>query len=355
MRNSAKGEHGSSLRDLIHARDYKSMRESSWDKNGFNNDWWPLENGETKTLAQIEGPGLITHIWFTINSEDAHYMRRMLIRIYWDDETDPSVDSPIGDFFGQGHCKVHPFQSLPLNMTGSTEKFTAMNCFFPMPFRKKARIEIVNETTEKTTIYFHIDYEKYDESLADDILYFHAKWRRENPTDGWMPAESVRTNPEYWKIMDTRSQLTDEGNYLVLEAEGKGHYVGCNLSVHNLQGSWWGEGDDMMIIDGEPWPPRLHGTGTEDYFGNAWRMQPHAFLYHGASLPEEVGKGRVTCYRYHIEDPVNFEKSIRISIEHCHANAATDDYASVAYWYQTEPHKIWAPMLPVEDRLPRPE
>jgi hypothetical protein len=225
-----------------------------------------------------------------------------------------------------------------------------------MPFRNKARLDIVNEAEgDGTLIYFYIDYEKYDEPLADDILYFHAKWRRENPTDGWMPRVPDRPDPEHYEKVIARKQLTDEGNYLILDAEGQGHYVGCNLSVHNLQGGWWGEGDDMMVIDGEPWPPRLHGTGSEDYFCNAWGQQPHAFLYHGTSLPEDVGKGRTTCYRFHIEDPVTFEKSIRVSIEHSHANSASDDYSSVAYWYQKEPHKVWAPMASAKDRIPRPD
>jgi len=225
-----------------------------------------------------------------------------------------------------------------------------------MPFANSAKIEIVNEADgDRTGIYFYIDYEKYDEPLDEDILYFHAKWRRENPTDGWMQPASDRSKSAWYQESTSRKQLTDEGNYVILYAEGRGHYVGCNLSVHNLHGGWWGEGDDMMVIDGEDWPPSLHGTGSEDYFCNAWGMQPHAFLYHGSSLPEDIGKGRCTSYRYHIEDPVVFHKSIRVSIEHSHANAGVDDYSSVAYWYQTEPHKVWAPMPGVEARLPRPE
>ena len=354
MLSLAKGEIGSSLRDLIHARNCRRKRLSSWDRRGGNEDWWNLAEGETKTIAEIAGPGLINHIWITINCADPHYLRKMLLCAYWDNETDPSVDSPVGDFFGIGHSKVHPFQSLPINMTASSETASGMNCFFPMPFRNNARVAIVNEAVGKAGIYFYIDYESYPEDLADDILHFHAKWRRENPTDGWMPPLPDRANPEHYKKVIARMQLSDEGNYVILDAQGRGHYVGCNLSVHNLQGGWWGEGDDMMIIDGEPWPPSLHGTGTEDYFCNAWGMQPHAFLYHGASLPEDVGGGRTTCYRFHIEDPVPFESSIRVSIEHGHANSGTDDYSSVAYWYQTEPHKVWAPMPPVHERLPRP-
>ena len=355
MRSLAKGEIGSSLRDLILARRCRRMRESSYDRKGGNEDWVVMPAGETTVIADLEGPGLINHIWCTINSPDRQYHRKMLLRAYWDGEKDPSIDSPIGDFFGVGHCKVHPFQSLPVSMTASYEDFTAMNCFFAMPFRNNARLEIVNETEgDDSLVYYYVDWEKYDEPLSDDILYFHAKWRRENPTDGWMPPIPDRPDPEHYKKVLQKMQLTDDGNYIILEAEGRGHYVGCNISVHNLQGGWWGEGDDMFVIDGEPWPPRLHGTGTEDYFCNAWGMQPYSYLYYGTSLPEDIGGGKTTCYRFHIEDPVTFEKSIRVSIEHSHANSASDDYSSVAYWYQTEPHKVWAPMPKVEDRLPRP-
>jgi hypothetical protein len=356
MRSLAKGEIGSSLRDLIHARNCKRKRASSWDQAGGNHDWWDIPQGSTTVIADLEGPGLINHIWFTIASADRQYHRKMIFRAYWDDESEPSIESPVGDFFGVGHCKISAYQSLPLSMTKSYEDYTAMNCFFAMPFGKKARLEIVNEAVaDDSKIYFYVDYEKYNEPLDDDILYFHAKWRRENPTDGWMPRVPDRPDPEHYKKVCARMQLTDEGNYVILDAEGRGHYVGCNLSVDNLQGGWWGEGDDMMVIDGEPWPPSLHGTGSEDYFCNAWGMQPHAFLYYGTSLPEDVGKGKSTQYRFHVEDPVPFEKSLKVSMEHSQANSASDDYSSVAYWYQTEPHKVWAPMPPVEERLPRQE
>jgi hypothetical protein len=328
------------------------MRASSWDRTGGNEDWWNLPEGETKTIADLEGPGLINHIWFTFNSKDPYYMRKILIRAYWDDETEPSIDSPVGDFFGIGHCKVHPFQSLPFNMTGSTEQFTAMNCFFAMPFRNKARLDIVNEAVgDGTLIYFYVDYEKYNEPLADDILYFHAKWRRENPTDGWMPKVPDRPDPEHYKKVIARKQLTDEGNYLVLDAEGQGHYVGCNLSVHNLQGGWWGEGDDMIWVDGYKWPPDLHGTGSEDYLNQAWGMQPNAFMHNGSSIFEHNTNGFQTSYVHHIENPVRFQKEIKVTIEHGHGNHLSNEMASVAYWYQDEPHKPFG-IVPVAQRKP---
>ncbi len=354
MRSLAKGEIGSSLRDLILARNCRRGRSSSFDTAGGNADSWPLKPGETRVIADLEGPGLINHIWFTIYGEP-QYHRKMLFRAFWDGESSPSIDCPVGDFFGVGHCKIHPYQCLPLNLTGSNEASSGMNCFFAMPFHESARLEIVNDTdADGNGIYFYVDYEQYDEPLGDDILHFHAKWRRENPTDGWFP-DKTRQEFFWHEKANQKMQTSDEGNYVILDAEGRGHYVGCNLSVHNLQGGWWGEGDDMIRIDGEEWPFSLHGTGSEDYFSNAWGMQPAAFQYHESSLPEDVGGGKCTSYRFHIEDPVPFRQSIRVSIEHSHANAGIDDYSSVAYWYQTEPHKIWAPMPKVEERLPRVE
>jgi len=357
MRSLAKGDFGSSMADLVHIRNCERMRASSYSVEGRNNDSWPLEKGESKVIGDLQGPGRINHIWFTIWGDDRQWMRKMLVRMYWDGEKEPSVDCPVGDFFGMGHCKVKSFQTLPMNMSAADEWHTAMNCWWHMPFREHAKIEIVNQCdSERQGIYFYIDWEKYDEPLADDIISFHAKWRRENPTDGWYKTDEADPNKaRHGQEPNSKQQLTDEDCYRFLEAEGRGHFVGCILNVHNLMGGWWGEGDDMFVIDGEPWPPRLHGTGSEDYFSHAWGMQPNAFLYNGANLHEDDGRGKCTSYRFHIEDPIPFKTSLRASIEHSHGNLGTDDYSSVAYWYQTEPHKVWAPMPPAAQRLPRPD
>jgi len=301
---------------------------------------------------------VITHIWFTIGCRDPLYPRKLLLRMYWDDEKDPSVESPVGDFFGVGHGLVRAFQSLPLNMTGHPRdpKRTAFNCYFPMPFRKRARIEVLNECSEEVrAFYYYIDYEIHEE-LPKDTLMFHAKWRRENPCDGWMDLSERYTEEGQEKLREAKN-LDWKGNYLILKAEGRGHYVGCNLSVHNLCGRWWGEGDDMILVDGERWPPTLHGTGSEDYFCNAWGMQNQSYLFAGASLfeHEQPGIGKCTSYRFHILDPIVFHKSILVTIEHGHANNRSDDYSSVAYWYQDEPHKSYWRVPPVEERLPRPD
>jgi hypothetical protein len=222
-----------------------------------------------------------------------------------------------------------------------------------MPFAEGARIEVESELSdERVFFYYYIDYEQFD-SLEDGLGRFHAQWRRENPCQG--VDEAGQTNEEF---LFGGENLTGEGNYTILEAEGRGLYVGCVLNLHNRPETqawnWYGEGDDMIFIDGEPWPPSLHGTGTEDYFNTAWcPSEPYSAPYHGITLPGgDNWSGQISLYRFHVEDPISFAKSIRVTIEHGHANKRSDDYSSVAYWYQTEPHKPF-PILPVEERLPR--
>jgi hypothetical protein len=187
---------------------------------------------------------------------------------------------------------------------------------------------------------------------------FHAQFRRENPCDGI--SDEGMTNDEFQLRGEN---LSGDGNYVILEAEGEGHYVGCNLNIQNLRETgmnnfnWYGEGDDMIFVDGEPFPPSLHGTGTEDYFNTAWcpTQEQHA-PYHGLTMAGGPNWwGKVSMYRFHIEDPVRFRRSIRVTIEHGHANHRSDDYSSTAYWYQAEPHAAFPPLLPVEERLPRPD
>ncbi len=146
-----------------------------------------------------------------------------------------------------------------------------LNCYLPMPFKKRARIEIENQNDVPYGQYFYSDYELHRDDEADDTAYFHAHWKRDNPCDGWGP--NLQTNSPETNIVN----LSGDDNYVVLEAEGGGHYIGCNLSVAHFQGTWWGEGDDMIFIDDGTWPPSLHGTGAEDYFNRAWGMQTNAF------------------------------------------------------------------------------
>ena len=350
--------------NLTRPQNYKSNRDSSWDKSGGNWDSWQISAGETKVLADLKGPGVISHIWFTIASPDAYYLRKLLLKIYWDGESEPSVLSPVGDFFGLGHSQSFTYNSAPFTCSSNGERVgegVAMNCWLPMPFKKSARVEIVNEQAEQVNaFYFYIDWQAY-ESLPDDTLYLHAMWRRENPCI--VPDDD---GGELKENMLKGRNLTDKYNYLLLYAEGNGHYIGSNLSIDNTANAWWGEGDDMFFIDrddgtpeiGGTWPPNLHGTGSEDYLCQAWGMQHHNSLYYGEPWCEEKegtqhhNKGKVCVYRYHLEAPVPFTKKLRVSIEHGHANDQRNDYASVAYWYQDEPHRTFIEILPVEKRLP---
>ena len=339
----------------------KRRRLSSYDPKGGNSDWWEFAPGQTRTIAEIEGAGSIKHIWCTMFSNMSYEYRRVVVRMYWDGETEPSVEAPIGDFFGMGHGISRNFVSLPLQM--SPENGRSFNCWFPMPFERGARIEICNEAHKQLNFYFYIDYEEYPTGTEMSAYgRFHAQWRRVNPTPGWADPtvrwadDNHDLMREAWKTPN----LTGENNYVILEAEGAGHYVGCHVDIDvftRQANDWYGEGDDMIFIDGEPMP-RLHGTGTEDYFNTAFcPKQEYSAPYHGVILYQGTDdwpwRGKNTLYRYHIEDPIFFEKSIKVTIEHGHANKLTLDYASTAYWYQSEPHKAFPPLLALEQRLPR--
>lgn len=344
----------SRLDNLIFPRNSKRKRVSSYDKTGGNDDRIYIKAGETKVIAEINKPGIITHIWMTHMNDgfkpETNSLRKVVLSCFWDDEKNASVQAPLGDFFGMGHAMTKNFVSAPLQM--SPEDGKGLNAWWLMPFKESARIEVKNECETTLILYFYIDYEEH-ESLPKDLLYFHAQFRREFPTQG-VDEETLKDHHE-WCF--GKSNTTGDENYVVLEAEGKGHYVGANINIHNLNKSalwdWPGEGDDMIFIDGEKWPPNIHGTGTEDYVNMAWcpRQEYHA-PYHGLILGgDQNWKGRITYYRYHIQDPIMFEKSIKVTIEHGHNNHRSDDWSTTAYWYQTEPHKPFD--LPkVEDRLP---
>jgi len=338
------GDFGSSLRDLPRLRTHRRLRASSWDRSGGNSDFITIQPGRTATLAEIAGAGSVNHIWMTVltfpdrgpDSVDADFLRKLVLRIYWDGSDRPSALVPLGDFFGVGHARTANFASLPLQM--SPQDGRGFNSFFHMPFAEGARFELTSECAEdEMRFYYYIDYDKFD--VLDDALgRFHASWNRQCPTDG--VEQGDQTNPEF---LFGGTNLDGTGNYTILETTGRGHYVGCVLNVTNLRRTpdwnWYGEGDDMIFVDGETFPPSLHGTGTEDYFNTAWcPSQSYSAPYHGLTLPGgENWSGQISMYRFHIEDPVTFTSSIRVTIEHGHANKRSDDLSSVAYWYQTDP------------------
>lgn len=347
----------SSLAGLPLLRDYHSKRASSYAKDGTNNDWWNFEPGQERAILETARPGCIRHIWMTVGGGGENFLRKIILRMWWDGEDSPSVEVPLGDFFGIGHGVFKNYNSAPLQM--SPQEGRALNCWWPMPF-DAAKISIHSECDEKFNLYFYVDYEEYPSPQAQDVGRFHAQWRRENPTEGWL---TERINSEnIWDIWGRQPNLTGEGNYVLLEAAGSGIYVGCNLNIDCFQregNDWYGEGDDMIFIDGEPWPPSLHGTGTEDYFNMAFcPREEYCAPYHGLTLysgnKDWNWKGKNSMYRYHIEDPIRFRKSIQVSIEHGHSNKLTNDYSSTAYWYQLEPHAAFPKLLPVVARLPRP-
>ncbi|MEW6249418.1 MAG: glycoside hydrolase family 172 protein [Planctomycetota bacterium] len=356
------------LGSLARIRDFRSKRISSFDRNGANQDAVKIPPGERLVLAEIDGPACIKHFWSTCShahSRDA--MRSVVLRMWWDGERRPSVEVPLADFFGGGFGICKNFWSLPLQMNPDAGR--GMNCWFPMPFARHARIEVHNEWTELIDIFWYLDHEVYPAWEAD-LAYFHAQWRRENPTQGWgrkdLKGPKLVDNLRwYWATKNT----TGAENYVILEAKGRGQYVGCHLDVdcfRREKNDWYGEGDDMIFIDGEPWPPSLHGTGTEDYFSQAYCPRtefssPYCGLtqYSGDPqwrFPDDWPfRGKNSVYRFHIEDPVRFEKSIRVTIEHGHNNKLSNDYSSTAYWYQFEPHAPFPQLPAAKARLARPD
>jgi Protein of unknown function (DUF2961) len=355
------GPHGSSLRDLPRLRAGARRRESSWDRTGGNEDWLIVEPGQTAPLLAVEGAGSINHIWIGVpevagyrtampESRDTVALQELALEMYWDEEESPSVLVPLGAFFGATHAEPVDFVSAPIQVgPRNSRSFTS---FFHMPFGSGARIDVRSESDAPIRLWYYVDYEQFDE-LEPEIARFHAGWNQTR-FDG-EPEEGM-TNEEY---LFGGKNLSGEGNYDILAAEGRGHYVGCFLSVHNLrqthEWNWYGEGDDMIFIDGENWPPTLHGTGLEDYFDTTWCPQDeHASPYHGLIRGGgENWSGLSTYYRFHIEDPVPFRESIRVSIEHGHANRRPDELTSVAFWYQTEPH-LRLTLPPAAERVPRP-
>jgi len=343
------GQQNSPLRGLADLSDAVSKRVSSADRSGGNEDWVEVKAMSTITLADIKSAGSIRHIWFTINSPSAFHLRELVLRMYWDGETAPSVEVPIGDFFGTGFeyedvpgghrgQKYQSWWSFPI-----TVQDRAMNCYFEMPFANGARITLTNDGTQDVpNLYFHIDYQEYrDAREVAGQGRFHAQWRHE-------VTRAVSESESGGKNVDGKN------NYTFMEAKGRGQYVGTILNVFGLSTGWWGEGDDMFFIDGETARATVNGTGMEDYFNNAWMFQKE-FNYPFIGYSQQGNRdwtGSHTMYRFHIGDPIYFQKSLRATIEHGHANDREDDYTSVAFWYQTEPHQKLLPLPPVNERLP---
>lgn len=336
------------LDDLTRPRAAVSARVASNSPHAASNadNRW-VKPGDTLTLAEIEGPGVVRHIWLTfpesapswISGEGSAAPDEIVLRMYWDGADQPAVESPLGDFFAAGFGRRAEVESIPVQVQGGD----SYNCFWPMPFFESARITLTNESERPlAAFYYQIDYTK--ESLPDDTAYFCAQYRQEFPTQVGR-------------------------DYLVADIEapeGGGHYVGTVMSVRSRSPQWFGEGDDKFFVDGET-TPSLWGTGTEDYFLNAWGMQEETFPSFGVSRCDgwlaELGDSG-TMYRWHLADPVRFTRSLRFEIEHkgwISADETTtgkveghvereDDFATVAFWYQRGQPKRFSTLPPAAER-----
>jgi hypothetical protein len=336
------------LSNLPKTRDYVQKRASSYDRSGGNLDLRRLPAGETLTLLEDSGPAVITHIWITLTNDDPSHLKALVLRMYWDGETSPSVEAPLGDFFGLGQGEYFLYHSIPLAV--GPER--ALNCFFPMPFNKNARITLSNQSdTPVHAVFFNIDYQSYSHPFAGDLLYFHAQYRQASPAHGLNNKWKSNDDP----LADNQKNPDGKDNYVWMEARGRGHYVGVTMSILQNQDDWWGEGDDMFFVDGAA-TPSINGTGSEDYFLGAFGFGNTPFSYDlfGAPLKGAQAAGsRTSVYRFHLDSPIPFTKSFRATIEHGHANVRSDNYFSVAYWYQAEPHAAFPPLPPLRERLPR--
>jgi len=289
-----------------------------------------LPRRSTVTLADVAGPGVIQHIWMTV-TEKAY--RDCILRFYWDGETSPSIESPLGDFFASAHGLRYKVDSLMIAVNPSG----GFNSYWPMPFRKHARITIENQSPEDIGGFFYqITYAL--EPVPNEAAYFHATWRR---------SMGRRDHPEH---------------VLVDGIEGQGQYVGTFIGWEQLSNGWWGEGEVKFYIDGDDKYPTICGTGTEDYFGGAWGFGDTfstAFLGYPLYRKEPGQVPKHALYRWHVPDPIRFQKNLKVTIQtlgwwpNGKFQPLTDDLSSVAYWYQTEPHKAFPPMPSREERFPR--
>ncbi len=291
---------------------------SSYDTTGGNRDRLEIPEGETVVLLDEEGPGVIQRIWITVSSSDSHYLRRIALEMYWDDEEVPSVAAPLGDFFGNGFDKRH-YMALPMGVSSG-----GFYAYLPMPFRKRARIVVKNGTgREIDAFYYNIGLTRVDR-LPADVQTFHAWWHRDVRTEDSLP-------------------------HLVLATQGRGVFAGLSYNAESYENRlWYLEGDEIFHIDGEF---RGQGTGTEDYFNGGWYFDQGEFAgpFHGLVVKDDE-RGRIAAYRWHIPDPIPFHDSLRFEIEHGHANTEVIDLATMAYWYQSEPHHPLPPLPPANDR-----
>jgi hypothetical protein len=312
-----------------------------------------FQSGEHIELANIKGPGTIRHIWMTLNSEP-RLLRGLVIRAYWDGQKHPSIESPLGDFFGFAHGKTGEFQTA-VHSVGENH---ALNIWLPMPFVENARITLSNESDQSTSIYYQIDYTIGDQHTPA-VGRLHTLFKRENPTQSGIDFE------------------------LLPERRGKGRFLGAVMGVRTLQGDWWGEGEVKMYIDGDKTFPTIVGTGAEDYVGLSFGLQQTPFLYHGANrvtpkdgVAEYGGEGEVSMYRWHLLDPIYWQENIRVTIQQIGFSRAqyyakpgatrnpqdfkeitrgykerADDRSTATFWYEPVPSDPLPEMPGAKERM----
>ena len=292
-----------SLPEYARRHDYKTLRQSSYDRTGGNRDSVTVAPGQTAEVLKSDGPGVVTHVWFTIASPAEHHLKELVFRIYWDGQDKPSVETPIGDFFGLNLGEeYYLYQSAFLNCSS----VKALNSYFAMPFKRSARATVTNEGTKQVNaLYSNIDYQIVP-SLPEDALYFHAQYR-----------QSIPEQAESYPGGTPELNVNGKGNYVFC---GHGHWpfdTALTQAFMQSRDGWFGEGDDMTFIDGET-KPSINGTGTEDYFCGAWDFggrdngKPFANLYNGAPymLAPEITNGHYCLYRWHADNPIAFTQSL---------------------------------------------
>lgn len=322
-----KDKNGKEVTRIIYDPKEDYMSDPTSENSNIDN--FNVEPGEKHVLLEADGPGVITHMWFTFLGPEpqmwaekgAANHQEMLLRIYYDGNPRPAVEAPLGDFFANCFGKRREVISLPV----CVEDGDSYNCYWRMPFRKSIKIEVVNESEKQIRLlYYNIDWIKKDK-ISDDTPYFYAQYKQEYPVE-------------------------QGKDYVVLETEGKGHYVGTVLAVRTRSPAWFGEGDEKIYIDGEQ-KASITGTGTEDYFLSAFGLKTCSTPFFGVPYFDQWGivGGHTSTYRWHINDPIVFNKSIKLTFEHfgwmsedenpkgerTSWNERQDDYSSVAFWYQT--------------------
>jgi hypothetical protein len=309
-------------------RRISSNEQPNWNNGNF--DMTRLAPGETFQLPELEGPGVITHIWMTSHSGGVNELDSVSLRIYWDDRKEPAVEVPLGEFFAVGQGRPAAVESLPVQVSPTG----ALTCYWRMPFAKSARITVTNDNLQRSTgLYWQVDWLQLPE-LPPDTPYFYARYRQEYPA-------------QYGR------------DYLIADIEGRGKYVGTVLSVTLAQDGWFGEGDDFFYIDGEE-IPSLQGTGSEDYFNDAWGFRERSSIWFGQPRWQgwRAGDSGI-AYRWHVLDPVGFQKSLKVTIEHKGNREPAEDawyierpdfFSSIAYWYQLGEPKPFGYLPPWPER-----